>query len=420
MLFLYNILSLFALPFVLFFLGCRKKYRHRLPARLGWGLRHLMTTRKNNGQPTLWIHALSVGEVTSSIPLLRALRGQYPEACLLLSVTTASGKAVAERHLKDVVDCVLDGPIDAQPVVRHFLDVIAPDLYILVETDFWPGLLQSLKRRGIPALLVNGRISQTSISRYQRGKFFFLPMFQCFAALAMQTASDRNNMRQLGLEDSRLPILGNLKFATVPQPLKDSLDLAALLPPSRRLLVAGSTHPGEEELVFDAYCRLRSTFPELLLLLVPRDPQRGSEIVKLARQLGLSPSLRSSPMEKNTDLLIVDTLGELLACYGRASLAFVGGSLVAKGGHNPLEPASLGIPVLFGPHMEDFSEIAVLLLESGAAQTVTDTGALTSAAAAILADPGMHDRMGKAARQVVLARSDKVIANHLSLIRSLL
>lgn len=419
MLFLYNILSLFALPFLLVVFGCQKKYRHRLPSRLGWGLRQRLAPR-TTAKPTLWVHALSVGEVTSAVPLLRAMRDHYPGACLLLSVTTASGKTVAERQLQGVVDQIIDGPIDILPVVTHYLDVIAPDLYILVETDFWPGLLHALKRRSVPALLVNGRISQASMRRYQRGKFFFLPMFQCLNALAMQTACDRDNMRQLGLGAERLPVLGNLKFATLPQPPSDSLELNTLIPPGHRLFVAGSTHPGEEELVLKAFCRLRATFPELFLVLVPRNPQRGSDIAKIARQFGLSPGLRSSPMYGTTELLIVDTLGELLACYGLASLAYVGGSLVAKGGHNPLEPASLGVPILFGPHMEDFSEIAVLLLDGDAAQTVSDASTLAAAAASILADPLVHARMGKAARQIVLSRGDTVIDNHLNLIRSLL
>ena len=417
MLLLYNILSLFALPFLLVIFGCRKKYRHRLPARLGWGLRRGLMSRKM-GQNTMWVHALSVGEVTSAIPLLRALRVNYPEAFLLLSVTTASGKSVAEKHARAIVDGIIDGPIDVQPVVRHFLEVIAPDLYVLIETDFWPGLLHALKRRGVPALLVNGRISQASMRRYQRGKFFFLPMFQCLAALAMQTASDRDKLREIGLGDECLPVLGNLKFATSPQSPRDSLGLAASIPPGHRLLVAGSTHPGEEELVLDAFCRLRATFPDLFLVLVPRDPQRGSELLKLACEFGLSPNLRSSPIGNNIELLIVDTLGELLTCYAMASLAFVGGSLVAKGGHNPLEPASHGVPILFGPHMEDFSEIAALLLETAAAQVVTDAAGLAATAASILADPVVQAKMGESARQVVVSRGDKVIANHLDLIRS--
>lgn len=419
MLFLYNIVWFLLLPLVLAVFVCRGKYRQRLPTRFGLGLRQGWAGKKRNEQPTVWIHALSVGEVTSAVPLVRALRSHYPEAYLVVSVTTATGMLVADRHLRGVVDQVIDGPIDFLPVVNHFIRAISPDLYILVETDFWPNLLNALKCRGIPALLVNGRISATSMRRYQRGRTFFLPMFQCFSALALQTEADRDKMHDLGLERHHLPILGNLKFATILPPQATEAQFGRSLPRGRSLFVAGSTHAGEERLLLDGYQRLLASFTGLYLVIVPRDPLRAPEIAAMARERGLKPTLRSSAEPAAGELTIVDTIGELLALYSMASLAFVGGSLVAKGGHNPLEPASQGVPVLFGPHMEDFSEIATLLVDGGAARVVNDGEDLYQAIATLLTDSNLRASMGEKARQTMLTHSN-VIDNHLHLIHSLL
>ena len=419
MLVLYNIFSLFALPFLLVAFGCRKKYRHRLPRRLGWGLRNQLAN-KQKGHPTLWVHALSVGEVTSAVPLLRALRANYPQAYLLLSVSTATGRRVAEKLLRKDVDAIIDGPVDFLPTIRHFLATISPDLYILVETDFWPNLLHSLNRRGIPAVLVNGRISARSMRRYQSGRAFFLPMFQTFSALAMQTANDREKMRELGLAKDRLPVLGNLKFATVLQNPAPSPEIADCIPQGCRVLVAGSTHPGEETILLEAFRQLRRLADDLFLVLVPRNPGRGPELTSLAEHFGFAPRLRSQPDFPGVEVLVVDTIGELLAFYAHATLAFVGGSLVAKGGHNPLEPASLGVPVLFGPHMEDFSEIAELLREAGGAQSVHDGSGLVAVASTLLRDRHLLKTMGETARQVVVDQGGDVIGNHLQLLRTLL
>jgi 3-deoxy-D-manno-octulosonic-acid transferase len=418
MLFLYNIVWFLLLPLVLVVFACRGKYRRRLPTRFGWGLRQGWAEQRT-GHPTVWIHALSVGEVTSAVPLVRALRRHYPEAYLVVSVTTATGRVVADRHLRGVVDQIIDGPVDLLPVVNRFINTIAPDLYILVETDFWPNLLNNLKRRGIPALLVNGRISAASMRKYQRGKTFFLPMFQCFSALAMQTGADRNKMHALGLGKRLLPILGNLKFATTLHHQTSETQFGRSLPRGRSLFVAGSTHAGEERLLLDVYQQLRTSYPELYLVIVPRDPLRAPEIAVMARERGLAPILRSSAEPAAGELTIVDTIGELLALYSVASLAFVGGSLVSRGGHNPLEPAGQSVPVLFGPHMEDFSEIATLLVDGGAARVVSDQDALYQAVATLLADNNLRISMGEKARQTVMAHAN-VIDNHLQLIRALL
>ncbi len=423
MIVLYNIAQfafvLVFFPLIILFVACSSKYRDRIPARLGMGIA-TKPTFKTEAPKTIWLHALSVGEVTSAAPLVRGLREKYPHYRIVISATTRSGKMVADAQLSSFVDCIIDGPIDLLLVVRRFIKHIKPDLFILVETDFWPNILSSLKDYGIPSLLVNGRVSGKSMRRYQHLRFFFRPMFQCLSFLCMQTLRDRKEMALLGVTPEKLLILGNLKFATrtqgkahLPKPQID------LLPKDRILFIAGSTHPGEEQLLIDSYKRLRNTHPGLFLLLAPRDPNRAKEIAAMATQHGLLTYFRSSQVFLPADIFILDTLGELVDFYALADLAFVGGSLVKKGGHNPVEPAAMAIPVLFGPHMEDFSEIADSLIMAGGAIKVDDSGKISEVLANLLNDPDQRFRMGQAAQKCVNGHRD-IIDKHLQLIEKFL
>ena len=370
-------------------------------------------------QPRIWLHALSVGEASSAAPLARAIRGRFPDAFLLVTAATESGEAFARNTFADTADLILASPVDWLPSVRRFLRHLRPDLFILVETDFWPGLLFSLRRQNIPALLVNGRISAASFARYKRLPGLFLPMFSCFSFLTMQTEADRDKMLALGIAAARLPVLGNLKYAAE-KPAISGQAVAALLPPGRRLWVCGSTHPGEEEIIFAAYRQIRAHFPDIFLLLAPRRPERGEELAGLAARHNLRANLRSANRQADADLLILDGIGELAACYFFAAVAFIGGSLVAQGGHNPLEAAWAGIPILYGRHMEDFAEIAADLAASGAARQVTDSETLTAALQEIFADPARARQMGAAALALVQTRRRGVLDGHLDLIASLL
>ncbi len=420
---LYNILQvcflLVFLPLLILFVALRDKYRARIPARLGHGLTPRLGMDKRRSK-TIWLHALSVGEVTSAVPLVAGLRQKYPAATIIVSVTTGTGRKVADALLGTTADRIIDGPLDLLPVVRLFINRIRPDLFILVETDFWPNLLTCLNRRGIPALLVNGRVSQQSMARYRRLCFFFLPMFQCFSFLCMQTEGDRDKMAMLGISPDRLPALGNLKFATPAGASHGTVAMkAVLLPKNRIILIAGSTHPGEEQLLLDSYVRLRSRHPELFLVLAPRDSKRAGEVQTLAGERGLTAALRSAGTFQPADIFILDTIGELVEFYALADLAFVGGSLVKKGGHNPIEPAAMAIPVLFGPNMEDFSEIAETLIAEGGAAKIGDPRRLTRIINDLLDSPDQRSRMGQAAQRCVLRQHD-IIARHLLLIDRLL
>lgn len=424
MLILYNLIQIIllaiTLPVLLAVVLLTPRYRHRTWKRLGLGLGALIRKKRARGRQTIWIHALSVGEVTSALPLICGIRQRFPELFLVFSATTTSGSRVAERLMEGRTDLIVPFPLDILPVTASFVSHIKPDLFILVETDFWPNILTCLQRRNIPAMLVNGRISRQSMTSYRRFAFFFRPLFQTFRHLCMQTEGDRLNMIDLGVPAERVHTLGNLKFDTPfitgdqpPAPLPMSL------PEQSLLLVAGSTHKGEEEIILNAYTRLRASYPHLYLVIAPRDISRGKEIQVLATARGISSACRS---EQNNDvrrLLILDTIGELAGCYRFANIAFVGGSLVDLGGHNPIEPAVMETPVLFGPHMEDFAEISAELLSVGGAKSVADEESLYQAVNNWLAAPELRKQAGLAALACV-KKQQGVIERHLQLIQALI
>ncbi len=407
-------------PLILALVLIKKKYRKRIPSRLGWQLHRKFPIYNNNHEnnTTFWVHALSVGEVTSAIPLVTKIRQTWPESRIVVTVTTTTGEAVANTRLAETADVILPSPIDLLPVVQRYLQYIEPDIYIQVETDFWPNLLTLLNRKKIPTLLVNGRISQKSLGIYKKFAFFFAPMFGSFNHLVMQTQADTVSMRDFGVTDEQLLTLGNLKF-DIPTTFCDSPDITTLLPTNRTIFVAGSTHEGEEEIIFSVYRELRQQHPELYLILVPRNPDRGEKLKQLAGTLNLKGLLRSISPKQPADLLIVDTIGELVQFYQHSSIAFVGGSLVSQGGHNPIEPAIMGVPVVYGQHMEDFQEIAEDLLTSGGGYQVSGPDQLRDIISEFITNPDKRKDAGSAARACIM-RQQGVIDKHIQLIRSLL
>ncbi|WP_310599453.1 3-deoxy-D-manno-octulosonic acid transferase [Desulfobulbus sp.] len=420
-----TILALALLP-ILISLACRKKYRGRIGKRLGWGLAAQMAWLPSAKGPTLWIHALSVGEVTSAVPLVRGLRVAHPQARILFSVTTGAGDEVARKLLAPHVDLILAAPVDVGWVVPYFTRVIRPDLFLLVETDFWWHWLRCLRRRQIPTVLVNGRISAASMTRYRRFSRFFLPMFRSFSLLAMQTAADAAQMVALGVETDKVVTLGNLKFDTSllsgaainhgALAIQKERYGFAVAPP---LWVCGSTHRGEEAILFRVYRRLLTRIADLQLVLAPRNIERAEEIVELAGGHGLVCRRWSLDPQKQESLLILDTIGELAGCYAMAEVAFVGGSLVASGGHNPIEPAAAAVPALFGPHMEDFAEIAAELIRCGGAGQVDSEDSLYNLLHQLLIDREQRRSMSEAARACVVANRG-VVRRHLEAIAPLL
>lgn len=426
MLIFYNIIQLFVLlffgPFLLLFVLCRSKYRSRTPARLGFGLKKTLRSQslRNKSGPTFWIHALSVGETTSAEPLIRGLRSRFPDCTIIFSVTTKSGRGVADNILPQQVDAIIDGPLDILPVVLFFHHTIKPSMFILIETDFWPNNLLLLAKKRIPAVLVNGRVSTNSVKGYKRLPFFFRPMFQSLSSLCMQTEEDKQKMASLGISIKKIFTLGNLKFDTPELRIQEKAkELRKILPENKKLFICGSTHPGEEEILIECYKQLRETFPDLVLVIAPRNIMRANEIQAIAKNYQLSSLLRTTGDTKDADLYILDTIGELSSCYGLATIGLVGGSFVSKGGHNPIEPAALGVPVFFGPHMEDFSEISESLVECGGAQQVASAKELIAGATTLLQNENERKSAGMAAKKFVLSHRG-VIDKHIHLIRELI
>jgi len=433
MLILYNLIltTLLILASPLLFVKAifTRKYRSRLPGRLGIGLQE--PHDQPWPRPRIWIQALSVGEVRSAVPLVRGLRNAFPGGSILFSTSTATGARQAQETLADVVDRFLAFPLDLPWVVDRFIRTLRPDIFILVETDFWPNLLFGLRARAIPLVLVNGRISAASLKRYKRFAFFFRPMFRIFDLVTTQSRIDAARFLELGATAARTLTLGNLKFDDLrlsPAPLTGDVPAADNKPPplpwsaGATILIAGSTHGGEDEMILEIFTGLRRDFPDLVLLLAPRHPERARAVQAAAARCGYAARLRSetgSPDAHVLRVLILDTIGELTHLYGQGEVAFVGGSLVAAGGHNPLEPARHGKAVLFGPHMEDFAEIAADLLAAGAAEQCGDSEELFLRLASLLADRDRLKTMGRQGRDLVL-RHQGVACRHVAAIVQLL
>ena len=414
--FLWTCLVILGLPLIPFTKGLR------IHERLGTGL--LSSGRLRRG--SIWIHALSVGEVVSSLPLIRALKRRYPEKDMVVSVTTSQGMEIARNELQGEVKKLVTMPIDFWWSIHKMVAFINPSLFVLVETDMWPGLIFHLKERGVKAVLVNGRVSPRTLTRYRHFRTFIRSVLDSFESCLMQSDLDRDRLLEIGLSEDSVKTVGNIKFDRdwIPMDEKecgqwlDTLNLS----PEDALWVAGSTHRGEEDVILDAFLRLRKSFPALRLIIAPREVDRAGEVEKLISSKGLSAILRKDLPHKRTpcDVLILDTLGELERIYGIAQISFVGGSLEPIGGHNLLEPASFGKPVLFGPHTHNFVLMSQLLVEAGGGKRVEDGEALFETMKEILGDPKITDSMGQRAREFVelnkgaLGRVMEYIENYLS------
>ncbi len=429
MFWLYNVLWLLAFPGVILYLALRRsltgKYRQNLGPRLGVGLKGL--TRPISGE-VIWVHALSVGEVLSVVSLVHTLRKQFPDYKILITTTTESGQQVARQKLTSL-DChFLYMPLDFWWLMHRTVKSIGASLFVLVETDLWPNLFWCLAREGTPIILVNGRVSDRSLPHYRLWRSFFSRAFNNINVFSMQSQEDGRRMRMLGVEAAKIQVTGNLKFD---QPMAKSAvqereELVRELEwtqPSATW-VAGSTHPGEEDIILRVYSRLRQEFSDLCLILVPRNQQRFEEVFKLASQSGWQTLLRSQlPAGEGrgaqVDVLILDTIGELARFYSLGDFAFVGGSLVPIGGHNPLEAVQRGLPVVFGPHMENFRDIAAILTESGGGFQISDENKLFGQLRAWLTEPAAtKEQVQKAQR--ALQPHQGAVARNLEVIRSIL
>jgi 3-deoxy-D-manno-octulosonic-acid transferase len=405
----------------------QKKYLSNLPERFAWRfpaeLRAESGTVSGSGG-TIWLHAVSVGEALAAVPLARALKERFPDRRLVVSTTTATGQAVARERL-GFADAIFYFPLDWRGPVRRALRAARPDAIIILETEIWPNFLREAHRAGVPVVFVNGRFSERSFRRVSRVVKFSAGLLRGVVSdvlnqaslFLMQSENDRVRLISLGASPERVRVGGNLKYdLTTPAERPLVVWLSAELSRSGRgpLLVAGSVVKGEESAVLRAFDTVAGKWPRAVLLMAPRKPERfdvaaeiieadGWRVVRRSRLSlnGSSANALESPPGKPPTVLLLDSIGELAAVYGLADAVFVGGSLEPAGGHNPLEPAALGRPPVFGSSMDNFREISERLLEADAAIRVRSGEELGAAWTALLEDESRRARMGRAAKELV-------------------
>ncbi len=402
-----SILFVAVLPFLPLIWILSEKRRANLLQRLG-----LFTgfADKRPEQFRIWIHALSVGEVTSAVPLVRGLQGKRPGAQVVFTASTRTGFQTAHRLLEaDSQDTALKigyFPFDFWLSIRRVFSKIDPDLVILVETDLWPGFVTMAAKRGIPVVLANARLSSGAHKGYRRMRPLFGRMFATLSHIMAQTREDAQRFIHVGAGKDRVSVAGNIKFDRPVIHMSEGevkdIRIELGLAPEQRAWVAGSTHDGEETDVVSAFSTLKQKFEDLKLIIAPRDPDRAAGLARELGRGGHHAACLSEPSDKKAaaDIIVIDRLGVLMSAYAACRLAFVGGSLADQGGHNPLEPAMFGKPVTFGPHMEDFYEVAKLLVNAGGALQMGPGESLAKVTGKMLEDGDLMARTGQAAKQV--------------------
>lgn len=377
----------------------------------------------------MWMHAVSVGEVNCCTGLIRALEPRLPNLKIVVSTTTTTGMAELERRLGPEVSKVYY-PIDRQLYVRRALASIHPEAIVLVEAEIWPNFLWRALDLRIPVFLVNARLSERSYRGYKRFGFLFRPLFAAFAGVAAQNEQDAARLIELGCAPAAVRVVGSLKFDAAKLDERRPVNVQALLKhlgvaSGARILLGGSTHAGEEAILAEQFLRLRARFPDLFLVLVPRHFERGKEVGRELSARGLRFVYRneladlSRPRGERVDCLLVNTTGELNCFYEQASVVFVGKSLAAEGGQNPIEPAALGKAMVFGPRMSNFADVARNFVTRRAAVQVRDAAELERVLEELLADEARREELGRNAREVVrenrgaLARTVEMIMERL-------
>jgi 3-deoxy-D-manno-octulosonic-acid transferase len=398
---LLTLASILALPWFLWKGRATGKYLRTFQERMG----RLPVYLNVDGDRSIWIHAVSVGEVLAARPLVATLRQRLPGYRIFVSTTTMTGNAVAKKSIRGI-DGLLYAPFDFPHPVRHALEVLNPSVLVLVETELWPNLIHEAHRRGTRVAVVNGRLSPRSFPRYRRIRRLLRPVLAEVDAFLMQGEPHAERIRELGAAPERVQVTGNLKFDAV-EPSRLPERLARLLvggAEKRPLWVAGSTVEGEEPLVLSAFHRVRERVPRARLLVAPRHPERFASVPGLIEASGFR-CLRRSTLDpaawQGDEVMLLDSLGELAQVYALASVVFVGGSLVSSGGHNILEPAVAGKAVLVGPHMENFQEIANEFRGAQALVQVASAEELGSEVAALLLDERRRGGLGERARELV-------------------
>jgi 3-deoxy-D-manno-octulosonic-acid transferase len=384
-----------------------KKYIGSLRQRLGY----LPITFNVDGEESIWIHAVSVGEALTARALAEDLKARYPRLRLFVSTTTMAGQEVARRSLQHV-DAVFYFPFDWAFIVRRTLNIVRPRVFIMMETEIWPNLLRLCRKRGVKTVMINGRISSRSYPRYRMVRPFFRRVLADVDRFCMQSEESARRLVDLGADPAHVTVTGSLKFDSLERPAaghgrpRERVLRFFRISPNRTVLVAGSTIRGEEAAFLHAFERVKTTMPSALAIIAPRHAERFGEVERLARELGYVTARRSElpiDAEPRADVIVLDSHGELAQLYQVATAVFVGGSLVDQGGHNILEPAMFGKPIVFGPHMQNFQEIADAFITNGAAMQVQSERELDEALLTLVTDPVLRARLGAAARALVEA-----------------
>lgn len=412
--------SLPILP-LLFLFG--KRFRQGFVQRLGFYPGEICKGLR--GSRPIWIHAVSVGEVLSVIQLAGELKRKFPGRKILISTFTSTGNEIARQT--GAGDAVIFFPLDHPWIVRRALNAFDPSLIVFLETEIWPNFLRLAYRKGIPTLLLSGRLSPGAFRRYDFFGIFFSTVVRQFTAAGAQSEGDAERMVRLGFDPQRVFITGSLKHVSRGEEGGEGgegkeTDLPIRGSEDRRVLVAGSTHRGEEEILLDVFQILKARFPTLVMVLAPRHPQRFSEVERLLKRRGVRYEKKSQMNGREdglADVIFLDTLGDLPAFYSVADIAFIGGSLVDAGGHNLMEPARLRKPVLFGPYMANFVDIAKEMKRKGGGIEVRGQEDLVREISALLSDRTRAESMGKVAYSVVegdrgvMERSTDLVSRYL-------
>jgi len=399
--------SLILIPFFGLKMILTGKYRMSFGQKLGRVPATVLSALE--GHPRIWIHAVSVGEVTAAAPIAAVLREKLPRACIILSTGTETGQTMA-RKLIPQATAFMYFPLDIPFVVKKVIDRIAPDIVVLTETELWPNFLKHCEKRRIPAVMVNGRISPRSYRRYSRTSFFWRDVLRSVPEIGVISEVDAQRIRTIGAVPEKVRVMGNAKYDILASRVSGevwSKKAAQLkMTPESRVFVAGSTHEGEEKVVLKVFRELLREWPDARLIIVPRHPERGKDVQALAAGEGFPCVLMSEIRAGRNpvgEVIVVDVIGELFSLYSLASVVYCGGSLVPKGGQNILEPAAWGKVVFYGPSMEDFIDEKTLLEEAGAGIPVRNAEELLAGVKKMLSDPAELRRRGMEGQRRVLS-----------------
>ena len=404
---LYTLAFYLALPILLFRLHKRVKknpaYRHRVRERFG------LYPPGKPLQNTLWFHTVSVGEFLAAKPLIDRILATYPNSpCLITTMTPTGSERVQKAYSEQLASGKLHHvylPYDLPDALSRFLKRFNPKVLVIMETELWPNMIHYTRQRGVPIIVANARLSEKSANGYRRILPLFRPMMREVALIAAQSDADGERFVEMGLPPRNLQVTGTVKFDLdiKPDTVTEARALREHWGGQRKVFIAASTHEGEDEQVLEAFLYLRSKVPESLLVIVPRHPERFEDVANLisARGLNMSRVSKQDPIVADTDVILGDTMGELLKMLGAADVAFIGGSLVPVGGHNMLEALAMGVPALTGPHVFNFQVVAQMLTELGVLKTVTTPLGLGQAVEALFNDEETRYALSKRGKYVV-------------------